>query len=108
MVKSLHPKFSRLGWKAGVCTCVLWGKCSTGKESWVLVRAKPLMCCFVAPFQGLCFLICQVRIAACLTESAEIIWKSVIRGLRQMGRLEWRQRVGEGRKAVSGKVISLP
>lgn len=78
-------------------------------ESWVLVRAQPLMCYFVvSPFLGLCFLICQVRIAACLTESADIIWKSVIRELRQMGKLEWRRSIGGGRKAVSGKVISLP
>lgn len=73
VIKSLHPKLSKLVWKTGISACMLCGKGTARMgRGWVLVRVLPLICCLVfSTFLSLSFLTCQVRMAACLNESAD-------------------------------------
>lgn len=94
VIKSLHPKLSKLVCKTGVSACMPWGMCTARMtRGWVLVRVLPLICCLVvSTFLSLSFLTCQVRMAACLTESADAVWNSVLREFRWVGRLAWKRR----------------
>lgn len=77
-----------------MCLCAV----ERGERNQVLVRAQPLMCCFVvSAFPGLSFLICQVRMSALLTESDDMALKSVPQRAHSGGWEGWSGGVGGGR-----------
>lgn len=80
---------------------VLWRKCPARRaRNWVLIVALPLLCyCMIFLIPSLSFLICQIRIVACLlSQFGRVSSASPSRWDDCSSRLEW-----QGFAAVQGR-----